>query len=379
LCAVAAGVLLLWSPWGDDDGEGRAVDRLPVPIPAGNSAGNITLSSSQVRVAVRWVARTSGTLAALHLRVQGDGSECRRSGKTGYGAGTGGRWLATTHPAREDGRPDESRELARAEFRPCEAPRSVVDVREGVVRLPMRRPVRAGDEHVTVIRNTDPRPSENYTSTNFLFTDAGLVGANARNERSADADDALYGLDPREAVGYSSDGGRSWAIPGGQYGKAGGRHFLPAYVQEFVDGRVAGQPYYYAPAPVVRERTMVYAPAGRRWTVRGLGVYVGRRSSGTLVLRVAGRERASVEVSGAGMLREPIDPIAVGPRDEVRVTARGLPLQPVVADTAWGRLMGMHTPAWRWRIDGEPNFSQAVPVYPLPGPPYPAWVRPGAG
>jgi hypothetical protein len=329
-----------------------------------------------VRVAVRWVARASGTLAALHLRVQGDGADCRQSGRTGYGAGNGGSWLATTHPVRADGLPDDGRELARSEFRPCDGPRSVVDVREGVVRLPMDLALREGDERVTVVRNTDPRPSANFTSTNFLFTEAGLVGANARNERSSGARDALYGLDPREAVGYSDDGGRTWAIPGGQYGRRGGRHFLPAFVQEYADGRVAGQPYYYAPAPTAGERTMVYSPARRRWTVRGLGAWVPRRGSGELILTVGGRERAKAAVSGTGMLRAPIDPVEIGSGDEVRVTARGLALQPVVADTAWGRLMGMHTPAWRWRVLGEPNFSHALPLYPLPRPPYEPWLRP---
>ena len=335
----------------------------------------MALSGSGAWVLVRWVARATGTLAALHLRIQGDGSVCRRSGKTGYGGGDGGSWLATTHPVLADGRPDTARELGRTEFRACSGPRGVVDVREGVVRLPLRIRLRAGEERATVIRNTDPRPSENFTSTNFLFTDAGLTGANARNERSPDARGALYGLDPREVVGYSSDGGRRWAIPGGQYGRVGGRHFLPAYVQEYEDGRVAGQPYYYAVAPVSGPRTMVYRAAGKPWVVRGLGAFASRGGSGTLSLRVAGRERARARVSGRGMLRAAIDPVTVGPRDEVRVTADGLPLQDVVADTAWGRLMGMHTPRWHWYVEGEPNFSHAAPVYPLPGPPYPAAQR----
>jgi hypothetical protein len=76
-----------------------------------------------------------------------------------------------------------------------------------------------------------------------------------------------------------------------------------------------------------------------------------------------------VELTGRGVLRAPIDPVRVDPGRTVRVTARGLSLRDLAADTAWGRLTGMHTPASRWRIEGPSNFSHAAPIYPLPGPP----------
>ena len=374
-CAVVAVAAIVWAPWSDDAPEG-SVEGLPAPFAAGDSAANMTLSGSDAWVLVRWVARASGTLAALHLRIQADGSRCRQSGRTGYGEGDGGSWLVTTHRVRADGAPDTRRALSRYSFRPCDGPASVVDVRQGVVRVPMRLALRAGEERATVIRNTHPVPSENFTSTNFLHSEAGVLGANGRNERSAGAKDALYGLDPRELVGYSKEGGRSWSLPGGQYGRAGGRNFLPTYVQEFDDGRVAGQPYYYAAEPSSAERTMRFAPARARWVVRGLGAYAARPGSGTLALRVDGRERARAEVSGAGMLRAAVDPVTVDPGDVVSVTARGLALRDVAADTAWGRLLAMHTEAASWRIEGGADFSRATPVYPLPAPPVSIPVRP---
>src|ERR687883_2164290 len=109
---------------------------LPAPVAAGTSAANIDLSTADKRVVVRWVARSTGTLAALHLRIQADGASCRLSGKTGYGAGNGGNWHATTHPVLPDGRPDQSRTLATQDFRPCDGPASVVDPRQGITRLP---------------------------------------------------------------------------------------------------------------------------------------------------------------------------------------------------------------------------------------------------
>jgi hypothetical protein len=238
--------------------------------------------------------------------------------------------------------------------------------------------LRQGEERATVIRNTDPVPSENFTSTNFLFAKAGVLGANGRNERSRDADDAVYGLDPRETVGYSREGGRSWQIPGGQYGEPAGRNFIPTYVQEFADGRVAGQPYYYAAEPAGGKRTMAFKGAPRRWTVRGLGAYLTDPGSGTLTLLVDGRERARARVSGRGMLRAAIDPVSVPAGTPVSVSADGLPLRELAADTAWGRLLGLHTAASPWRIVGGGDFSRALPLYPLPGPPL-AIVRPATG
>jgi hypothetical protein len=378
-CALAAVAVAVWAPWDDEEEARVDVEALPAPFAAGNSAANMTLSGSDAWVLVRWVARASGTLAALHLRIQADGARCRRSGRTGYGRGSGGSWRVSTHPVRPDGLPDTRRELAAYEFRPCAAPRAVVDVRQGIARVPMRLALRAGDERATIIRNTDPVPSENFTSTNFLHLDDGVRGANGRNERSARAGDAFYGLDPRELVGYSSEGGRSWTVPGGQYGERGGRDFLPTYVQEFSDGRVAGQPYYYASAAARGDRTMRFAPARRRWVVRGLGAYTPERGTGTLALTVNGRPRARATVSGRGLLRTAIAPVTVEAGQVVRVTASGLTLQDVVADTAWGRLVGLHTASAPWRLEGQQDFSRAAPVYPLPAPPAADAAAPAAG
>jgi hypothetical protein len=218
-----------------------------------------------------------------------------------------------------------------------------------------------------VIRNDDGAPTKNYTSTNFLYTSTGLLGANARNERSPLAPDAYYGLDPRELVGYSRDAGRTWALPGGPYGEPGGRDFLPTFVQEYADGRVAGQPYYYATAPSTATRTMVFQNVTRPWTIRALGAY-SRGGAGTLTLAVDGSVRERVPVAGAGMLRASIVPVVVMPGQTVTVTASGLRIQDVVADTAWGRLMGMHQASTPWRLAGQRNFSRAAPVYALPAP-----------
>jgi hypothetical protein len=363
--ALVAVALIAWGPWRSDKRQAP----LPAPVAAGTSAANIRLDGPETRVLVRWVARSTGTLTALHLRIEADGSTCDQSGRTGYGLGNGGSWHVTTHPVLADGRPDETRTLATDDFRPCDAPTAVVDVPQGVVRVPMQLEVARGGEYATVIRNTDPDGLHNYTSTNFLFTSTGLVGANARNERSRDARDSYYGLDPRELVGYSRDGGRSWALPGGPYGAHGGRSFLPTYLQEYSSGQIAGQPYYYTAAASTAPRTMSFRAVRTGWTIRALGAFASLPGKGSLTLVVDGRERARAEVEGAGMLRAPIAPVTVPIGKSVAVTASGLTIRNVVADTAWGRLMGFHLDGAPWRLEGVSDFSQAAPVYPLPRPP----------
>jgi hypothetical protein len=340
---------------------------LPAPVAAGTSAANIDLNSAGRRVLVRWVARSTGTLTALHLRLEADGSNCDRTGRTGYGLGNGGSWHVTTHRVLPDGRPDQATTLATQDFRPCDAPKSVADVPQGIVRLAMRLAVRRGEEYATVIANGDPEPARNYSSTNFLYTSSGLLGANARNERSPLATDSYYGLDPRELVGFSKDGGRSWALPGGSYGGLGGRSFLPTYLQEYADGQITGQPYYYSsPGASGADRTMVFQNIRRSWTISELGAYTARAGRGTLTLTVDGRKRARVSVAGQGMLRAAIVPVTVSPGQIVRVTASGLTILNVVADTAWGRLLGLHLASKPWYVEGEPNFTHAAPVYALP-------------
>lgn len=339
---------------------------LPAPVAAGESAANMILNTGDVRVLTRWVARRTGTLDALHLRIDVSGARCKLGERSGYGLGNGGSWHVTTHPVLDDGRPDVSHTLAVQDFRPCEARPPVVDIRRGLTRLAMGIDVERGREYATIVSNRDPKPGENWSSTNHLYTSTGILGANGRNERSSAAVDAFYGLDPRELVGYSRDGGRTWALPGGEYGRPAGRSFLPTYVQEFADGVRTGQPYSYATAPSEAERTMVFRNVDRPWRIRALGAYTLEGGTGTLTLTVAGRQRARAAVTGRGMLRANIEPVTVAPGQMVKMTARGLTIRNVVADTAWGRLVGMHLPTRPWYIEGEPNYSHAAPVYPLP-------------
>ena len=320
---------------------------------AGDEAANIALRSHGERVVMRWVARRTGRVEALHVRVKVRGR--------GYGGGSTGILLATTHPVGADGRPRTSVVLAKARLSPGRRQWG------GSVALPLHLSVRAGQELATVIRNDAANPRRDYFSTNFLHAQDGLLGANARNERRASARDAFYGLDPRELVGYSADAGKTWRLPGAPYGANGGRAFIPTYVQQYADGHFDGQFYYWS-TPVSGRVTMVYPKVARDWTITHLGAFA-RGGAAEVVLSVDGDRRASSRVAGSGFVVEPIPPVQVSRGSTVAVSTiagrGGLALSRQFADSVWARLVGLG-PHYRWYLRGAPE--SAVPLYPLPAP-----------
>jgi len=321
------------------------------PFAAGDDAANIALRRSVDRVLLRWVARRSGTLRALDLRV--------KFSAPGYGGGSSGILRATTHPVRPDGRPRISTVLAQQELVPVESASG------GSIALPMRLGVEEGQEFATIIQNAAPDPHDDYFSANFLFARRGLVGANARNERRTEARDARYGLDPRELVGFSRDGGASWSLPGGPYGPNGGRAFIPTYVQEFSSGVAEGQVYYWG-RPVSGTVTMIYQSRSRPWTITRIGAS-STGGSGRVVLTIDDVARATATLSGTGFVSAKIDPVVVPPGSTVELTttsgAGGLLLRQLFADAAWARLAHLGTGS-RWYLEQGPET--AVPLYPLP-------------
>ena len=328
---------------------------LPPFFAAGDSAANIPLSSERQRVLLRWVARRSGRLKALHLQVKVEGR--------GYAAGSGGLLRATTHPVLPDGRPNLRTVLAADRFSPRgRESGGAVAVRLGIY-------VRAGQEFATVIRNDAPSPSSDFFSANFLYAKAGVLGTNGRNERHSAATDRYYGLDARELVGYSRDGGDTWLLPGGPYGPHGGKAFVPTYVQQFATGPSDGQFYYYS-HPVHGSVRMVY-PNAPRTTITHLAAYTSDPGSATVVLAVNGTRRRAVRMSGEGFLLRPITPVNVPAGATVTLTTMagpgGLALSQGFADSKWVHLVGLgrrHT----WYLESSPDT--AVPLFPLP-----AWNR----
>lgn len=207
---------------------------LTAPHAGGDSAANISVNTAGERVMARWVAARTGTISTLYLRVKVENTAgCIFGGRTGYAAGTSGAFRATTYRVLPDGRPDTAAVLGQTQFNPCQRQSGES------VDIPLNIAVTKGQELATVVQNADGAPATNWFSTNHLYTEAGVLGANGRNERDPNATDAHYGLDPREIVGYSTDGGATWSLPGGPYGAPGGKSFIASYIQRYSDGAVA--------------------------------------------------------------------------------------------------------------------------------------------
>ena len=321
------------------------------PFASGDDAANIALRRTADRVLLRWIARRTGILRVLDVRV--------KFSSPGYGGGSSGILRATTHPVRRDGRPRTSTVFAQQELVPAQSASG------GSIALTMGFGVEAGQEFATIIQNAAPDPHGDYFSANFLFARRGLVGANARNERGSEARDARYGLDPRELVGFSRDGGATWRLPGGPYGPNGGRAFLPTYVQEFADGVAEGQVYYWG-RPISGMVTMVYHARSRPWTITRIGAS-SAGGSAKVVLAIDDVPRATATLSGTGFVSAKINPVVVPSGSKVELTTTtgdgGLLLRQLFADAIWARLARLGTGSG-WYLEQDPET--AVPLYPLP-------------
>jgi hypothetical protein len=349
---------------------------LNAPFAAGTTAANLQFGPDgcttdacvhDKRVMVRWVARRTGTLKALYLEFKANVSQpvtCV-SEPNGYGGGTSGTAVVATYGVRQPGIPDLSRKLSDTTLTPCKVGSS------GSVSIPLDIETKRGEEFATVVRNVDPDPLQNYFSLNFLYDDAVLAGANGRNTRSPDARDVYYGLDPRELVSVSGDGGRSWRLRN--------LHYLPTYIQRYADGVRDGQPFVYATCPcpgaIRGKATMVFPRVPRWWTIRQLGAYTVGPGEARVELLVDNHVVRSAMLGGTGMLRARITPITVPPGSTVKVRTRagsgGLAIQRIDADTPWKHgpvlRLGRRYRFYYLEAQGGGAAEQAaVTVYPLP-------------
>jgi hypothetical protein len=357
-----------------------AADANPVmtaPFAAGTTAANLQFGPDgctttecvlRKRVMVRWVARHTGTIETLWLEFKANVSQpvACVSEPNGYGGGDTGIAAIETYRVRRSGAPDYSRKVAQTQVNPCH----VAD--GGSVAVELGFKTRRGDEFATVIRNIDDDPLENYFSVNFLHDEeAVLAGANGRNTRSPKARDVFYGLDPREIVTTSSDGGRSWHFRNLRY--------LPTYVQRYSDGFRDGQPYLYTTCPcpgaIHGTATMVFPRVPRAWTIRQLGAFTAGPGEARVDLLVNDTVVRSATLAGKGMLRKAIEPITVARGATVMVRTEagedGLAIQRIDADTAWKhgpvlRLGRRYRFYYREAQGGGAASEAAVTVYPLP-------------
>lgn len=210
-----------------------AVTAFPAPhsareIPIGiYNVNNQVMNSARYLYALRFVIDRDTT---VHRFISGftiEGSDymndLQRRGlidvnRAGYADGSGGRIEARLVAIAPDGRPELDRVLARetvgAARRYRQAHRAygiapgtrtmLLYFDFGGVRL------RGGVPYAVVYRNADRDPADNWFSIQSPTVRTSQAGPNGKNTRSRTAAGAIAGLDPREAVAWSNDRGRSW-------------------------------------------------------------------------------------------------------------------------------------------------------------------------
>lgn len=136
--------------------------------------------------------------------------------KVGYAHGDGGMILARLVGMKEDGTPNLSSVIAEEEFNPVDRYNEIkstykITGKSGMLYANFGGAgLEANTPYFVVYTNSAAKPEFNYVSFNSPVTNASVAGPNGTNTLDPDASGAIAGLDPREAVAWSLNGGTSW-------------------------------------------------------------------------------------------------------------------------------------------------------------------------
>jgi hypothetical protein len=312
-------------------------------VPVGlYNVNNQVMNSAGYVYAIRFVIDEDTTVDRFISGFNLEGTD-QLGGRTGYADGNGGTIRARLVALRPDGTPDMSQVLAE------ETVGAVQRYQES--KLAYGAPgktqllyfnmggvsVSGGQAYAMTYQNVDSSPASNWFSENSPTVKESVAGPNATNTLDPNAPGAIAGLDPREAVAWSRDSGKTWvwgrragegSTPGAYAGSAtsddGTR--LPWYGWQAAPGAApqSNQPYYAyaesgsytlrlrsAPVSVTLTEAGGYAPTGSSagvLTVRNLSTgETGRTASlgsglvrGTLDNPVAVKAGQSYEISNSG-------------------------------------------------------------------------------
>jgi hypothetical protein len=294
-----------------------------IPVAAAN-INDQNLKNANWRYGLRFVLDDTTRLHRFFVGFKALGARgvFADQGSGGYGNGDAGVINAQLVTVKADGTPNLAHVLAQEtvtaqeRYRQIRANYGITTVSGqiyfefGGVRL------KANRMYAVVIRNVDRDPARNYFSINSPTMKESEAGPNGYNNLDPYKRGAVGGLDPREAVTWSTDGGTSWV-----WGRLAGQGYytgsrttddgtrLPFYGWTGAPGDVkprSNQPYnnywqtctrctltlHKAPRPVRLTQAGGYAPVGARVgvvTVRNLRTgQVGTTASlGTGVTRGA--------------------------------------------------------------------------------------------
>lgn len=290
------------------------------------------------------------------------GTPCSGPGPGCYAAGSGGTLHARLCAVKPDGTPDLSRVLAEEKAVDAQTRYRETAAAFGITTITLFWFIRCGgvalkggQEYVMVYRNVHPSPVANFFSTNSIDAHAAVAGLNGVNTRTP-GPGSIAGLEAREAVCWSSDGGATWTwghAVGHYYGAGGSDDDvrLPHYGLQAVGDarpRYTGQPF------------TAYRGAGKfvlRYTARDAGSYskAGGYAPGGSVVGVVTvkNERTGVSGStpalGSGLKEGPLGvSVPRSPGDPIVITHTG-----VVCKAEWDAYLGAIFGDSGFRTDGH--------------------------
>ena len=259
------------------------------------------------------------------------------TGRLHYAHGNGGTIRARLVTMRPDGTPDMSNVLAEETYPALKRYKEIksnfgFSGRAGMtysnfggVSIPADIP------HFLIYQNVNPNPRENFVSLNSPVVAEAAAGPNGRNTLDRNAPGAIAGLDPREAVAWSLDGGISWGwgrqvgggpVPGDYTMSGDDAVRLPWYAWQEQSGAPlqSNQPYYAYTASGSYTLRVKSAPVTTKLTEAGGYAPVGASVGVVTVRNVRTGQVGKTASLGTGLVKGGLSPavdVAVGDTYEI--------------------------------------------------------------
>ncbi|HEX3042791.1 MAG TPA: LamG domain-containing protein [Solirubrobacterales bacterium] len=264
------------------------------------------------------------------------GGWSKGTGRIGYAHGNGGEIWARLVPMKEDGTPNLAGVIAEEKFNPVDryaATKSAYGIsgKTGMLYVGFGgASVAADTPYFVVYTNIAAKPEFDYVSFNSPVTNAGVAGPNGTNTLNPDATGAIAGLDPREAVAWSTNGGLTWgwgkavgsgSLFGDYEGAGDSAVKLPWYAWQATAESTpeANQPYYaYTEAG---EYTLSVTNGPRAATVTEAGGYAPEGSTVGAVTVTAKSGSAKTAVLGTGLQKGALGaPVQIAPGETFTIS-----------------------------------------------------------
>jgi hypothetical protein len=259
------------------------------------------------------------------------------AGRLHYAHGNGGTIRARLVPMRPDGTPDMSKVLAEDTYSAVKRYKEIKSLWDFSGRAGMTYSnfggvtIPADIPHFVIYQNISANPGENFVSLNSPVVNEAAAGPNGRNTLDRNAPGAVAGLDPREAVAWSTDGGVSWgwgrqvgagSVPGDYSGSGDDGVRLPWYAWQEQSGAPlqSNQPYYAYTASGSYTLRVKSAPVSTKLTEAGGNAPAGASVGVVTVKNVRTGQLGKTASLGGGMAKGALSPavdVAAGDTYEI--------------------------------------------------------------